>query len=392
MNAAGKLFQSSIELTDNQLHDFKTEPYFSPYFYLLGGSKLPLEKAENILDTLFETQQEDGRMALFIKGIDTHFIQVPLHAGIIWQYVQEIEDKKIGRKLVKKYFEKLVHSHLYWYEHRDIEEDGLVSIFHPIESLLPTSCAWDESLSAWKKRTQLTEEDISAALFNKQKDHLTSSQKPEKEWAMKDPVVNTLLCWSNEALIAMGKFIRKNVSEIIQWNELALYSMNEELWDEEYGIYRGYDLITKELPLSGSIGGLLPLLAGIPVQEQAEAMLGALRLNFEKPDFYKLASNSLYADVTQLEKPGRGGMSLLMNWLIFQGLSRFDLIDFAEQIKNDTVAMVSEYGYYLHYLPQKDLVQNCGIGKGNNPFAVAILLHFIHTDVSFYQETSEDPM
>ena len=90
MNAAGKLFQSSIELTDNQLHDFKTEPYFSPYFYLLGGSKLPLEKAENILDTLFETQQEDGRMALFIKGIDTHFIQVPLHAGIIWQYVQEI--------------------------------------------------------------------------------------------------------------------------------------------------------------------------------------------------------------------------------------------------------------------------------------------------------------
>lgn len=55
-----------------------------------------------------------------------------------------------------------------------------------------------------EKRTQLTEEDISAALFNKQKDHLTSSQKPEKEWAMKDPVVNTLLCWSNEALIAMG--------------------------------------------------------------------------------------------------------------------------------------------------------------------------------------------
>lgn len=119
-------------------------------------------------------------MALFIKGIDTHFIQVPLHAGIIWQYVQQIEDNKIGRKLVKKYFEKLVHSHLYWYEHRDIEEDGLVSIFHPIESLLPTSCAWDESLSAWKKRTQLTEEDISAALFNKQKDHLISSQKPEK--------------------------------------------------------------------------------------------------------------------------------------------------------------------------------------------------------------------
>ena len=130
MNAAGKLFQSSIELTDDQLLVFKTEPYFSPYFFLLGGSKLPLEKAEIILDTLFASQQEDGRMALFIKGIETPFVQVPLHAGIIWQYVQEIEDKKIGRKFVKKYFEKLVHSHLHWYEHRDIEEDGLVSIFH----------------------------------------------------------------------------------------------------------------------------------------------------------------------------------------------------------------------------------------------------------------------
>jgi hypothetical protein len=54
--------------------------------------------------------------------------------------------------------------------------------------------------------------------------------------------------------------------------------------------------------------------------------------------------------------------------------------------------MVSEYGYYLHYLPQKDLVQNCGIGKGNNPFAISILLHFMDTDVTFYQETSEDPV
>lgn len=392
MDAAGKLFQSSIELTDDQLLVFKTEPYFAPYFFLLGGAKLPVEKAETILDTLFESQQSDGRMALFVHGIETPFIQAPLHAGIIWQYVQKIEDKKIGRKFVKKYFEKLVQSHLYWYEHRDVEEDGLVSIVHPIESLLPESCAWDEPLAAWKKRTNAKEEDIFTALLTKQKDLLTFHQKPEKEWSIKDPVVNTILCWSNEALIAMGKFIRKNVGDIIQWNELALYSMNEELWDEEYGIYRGYDLITKELPLSGSLGGLLPLLAGIPVQEQAEAMLGALRLNFEKPDYYRLASNSLYADVTQIEKPGRGAMSLLMNWLIYQGLSRFDLIDFADQIKNDTIALISEYGYYLHYLPQKKLVQNCGIGKGNNPFAVSVLLHFTQTDVTFYQETSEDPM
>ena len=54
--------------------------------------------------------------------------------------------------------------------------------------------------------------------------------------------------------------------------------------------------------------------------------------------------------------------------------------------------MVAEYGYYMHYLPQKDLVKNCGIGKGNNPLAVSILLHFMHTDATFYQETSEDPM
>jgi hypothetical protein len=85
-------------------------------------------------------------------------------------------------------------------------------------------------------------------------------------------------------------------------------------------------------------------------------------------------------------------MSLFMNWLIFQGLSRFDLIDLAEQIKNDTIALVSEYGYYLHYLPQKELVKNCGIGKGNNPFAVSVLSHFTQTDATFYQETSEDPM
>jgi hypothetical protein len=192
--------------------------------------------------------------------------------------------------------------------------------------------------------------------------------------------------------MAMGKLIRRNISEIIQWNELTIYSMNEQLWDEEYGIYRGYDLNTKALPLSGSIGGLMPLLAGIPVQEQAEAMLGALRLNFEKADFYKLATNSLYADATQIEKPGRGAISLLMNWFLFQGLSRFDLIEFAEQIKKDIMTLVSEYGYYLHYQPKHDKVKNCGIGKGDNPFAAAILIPFMETNATHYQEKSEDPM
>lgn len=391
MNALNKLYQSSIELTESQLLPFKSEAYFEPYFFLLGGSKLSLEKAEIILDNLFQHQQIDGRIPLKINGGETPFNQPPLHAGIVWQYVQEIEDKKLAKQFIKKYFEKLIQAHSYWYEKRDIEEDGLVAIFHPVESLLPDSCAWDEPLMAWKKRFEISDHNLSASLLKKQSELLDSSGQPEKEWAIKDPVINTLLCWSNEALIAMGKMIRKNVSDTIQWNELALYSMNEQLWDEEYGIYRSYDINTRELPLSGSIGGLLPLLAGIPVQEQAEAMLGALRLNFEKPDYYKLASNSLYADATQIEKPSRGALSLLFNWLLFQGLSRFDLIDFAEQIKKDTLTLVTEYGYYLHYLPQKDMVKNCGIGKGNNPFSVSILLPFMYTDATFYQETSEDP-
>ena len=392
MNALFKLYQWSVEQSDEELLPFKAEAYYDSCFFLLGGSKLSPENAEKRLDTLFDDQQTDGKLPLKIKGVLTPFIQPPLHAALIWHYVQEMEDKKQARQFVKKYIDKLIQSHVYWYEHRDIEEDGLVSIFHPIESLLPDSCAWDEPLMAWKKRKQIEENDLSSQLFTRQENVILASGNATAEWAVKDPVINTLLCWSNEALIAMGKFIRKNVSEIIQWNELALYSMNEQLWDEEYGIYRGYDLNTKELPLSGSIGGLIPLLAGIPVQEQAEAMLGALRLNFEKADFYKLASNSLYADATQIEKPGRGAMSLLMNWFLFQGLSRFDLIDFAEQVKKDTMTLVTEYGYYLHYLPQKDKVKNCGIGKGNNPFAAAILIPFIQTDASFYQETSEDPV
>jgi hypothetical protein len=385
-----QIFQSSLELTDSQIQSFRSEAYFEPYFYLLGGKNLPLDQAEKILDQLFQRQQKDGRIPLNISGAQTLLVQPPLHGGIIFQYVQEIKDKKKAREFVKKYFDPLVAAHRYWYERRDLEQDGLVAIVHPIESLIPYSCAWDESLLSWKKRGAHQEDDLFSSLLKRQQDLLASGGNPEKEWAIKDPVVNTLLCWSNEAMIAMGKLIRRDISEIIQWNELACYSMNEELWDEEYGIYRGYDLNTQNLPLSGSLGGFLPLLGGIPVQEQAEAMLGALRLNFEKPEYYKLASNSLYADATNIELPGRGALSLLFNWLLYQGLSRFDLIDFAYQIKRDTLSLVNEYGYYLHYLPQKDLIRNCGIGKGNNPFALSILIPFEQIDATFYQETSED--
>ncbi|NUO00797.1 MAG: hypothetical protein HUU01_09285 [Saprospiraceae bacterium] len=136
---------------------------------------------------------------------------------------------------------------------------------------------------------------------------------------LEDPFFNAMLIWSNEHLIRIGGLLREDVQEIIEWNDLAIWSMNEKLWDENAGGYLPYDLNRESTTEEISINSFLPLAAGIPTQEQAEMM------------HETLVKKALSANAWTL------------NWLLYKGLLRYEMRETAVDLKRETLAAALSY-------------------------------------------------
>lgn len=153
-----------------------------------------------------------------------------------------------------------------------------------------------------------------------------------------DPCFLALSIHALENLIALGGQLNQDIQELSQYYELLIYGVNEHLWNEEYGIYLPFDRNKKEQIISDSLGGLLFWIADVPDQEQAEAMYRTLANNFVHPEHYYFPSQCVL-DNGQSRK-----VDLLLNYLLFFGLTRFDFGATAKALRQHTQYLVEDYG------------------------------------------------
>lgn len=302
----------------------------------------------------------------------------PFTGIVLWNLYQQMEDRTLVRQVLSSFFPQAVLHHRHWYNNRDSKDEGLLCLVHPNESPLPKALTWDDLLDNRPARK------VESATEKRYRYGGATSGRTSEEvlsdisgFAVQDPFHNALLCLSNECLIRIGEVLRKDVLELVEWNELSVFSMNDKLWDEEYGIYRAYDMVEGKTILSGSVSGIMPMIAAIPTQEQAEAMRATLTANFIREGYRMIATNSLYADRTEVDKPYRGAIHLWYNWLLFQGLRRYDFEDLALILLKDTLDLVEEYGFHNIFNPRKSAVAHLGIGPGAQAVAAGLYLNLI---------------
>lgn len=319
--------------------------------------------------------------------------QPPVHGFVLLEMYEIAEDKERAKSFLKELYPKVLALHKYLYENRDPNEEGLVYIQHPWESGTDNSPTWDDALSRidiskidLPKYTRKDLQNPEAArhrptdldydryvhlvdIFRKNQydDKAIFEQSP---FLVQDPLFNAILAKSNEALIEIGGMLGEDVSEIVGWNELTLYSMNEKLWDEEWGIYNAYDLRNGRVIPCETNSGILPLFGGVPTQDQAELMLNLLNheafSGSEKTPTRLCPTYSLLTDDLDFEKYWRGPIWVNMNWMLYHGLKRFDFEAAAEKVKEHTLELLSEYGFYEYFDPRKNTEKN---GYGTNQFS-----------------------
>lgn len=400
-------------------------------FIALGYAHFDLAKAKQELRSLFKGQWSNGMLPQIVFGQekDAHYFpgpdfwkaheasahpkdamtsgisMPPVHGFIIWR-IFEIAcktNKKEARAFLEEMFPKVKKLHEYFYQYRDPNNEGLVYIRHPWEGGTDNSPIWDTVLSginpaeldipayerkdlqnpeAAKHRPTNLDYDRYVYLVDLFRRHQYDDDAIYQEcpFLIQDPLFNAALVWSNECLIKIGQEIGEEVGEIIHWNELSIYSLNEKLWDEDRGIYNAYDLKNDQLIPVFTNSGLMPMIGEVPTQEQAEEILLTLeRAHFggKNDEYFLCPTYSLQSENIDFQKYWRGPIWINMNWLLYQGLLRYDMEDMAAKVKADTLHLIEEYGFYEYFDPRKSSTHNLACGTHQFSWTAALCIDLL---------------
>jgi hypothetical protein len=65
-----------------------------------------------------------------------------------------------------------------------------------------------------------------------------------------------------------------------------------------------------------------------------------------------------------------------MNWLLYQGLLRYDMTEAADRVRQDSLQLLMQHGFYEYFDPRKD-VENPGCGTQNFSWSAALCLDLL---------------
>lgn len=433
-----QLREQAIAVLDNNWNGRFTKPAPSLYphqwnwdagFIAIGNAHHNLERAMADLRHLFSGQWANGMLPQIVFGDDPNaryfpgpdfwqghrsahapqrpatsgISMPPVHGFVLWRLYELAADKNAARAFLKEMYPKVMALHRYLYTYRDPHEEGLVYIRHPWEGGTDNSPIWDAALARMAidpdalppyERKDLqnpkaaahrpTQQDYDryvylVDLFRKC-DYEDDAIFKACPFLIQDPLFNGVLSWSNEALIQIGSLLGEDIAEPLQWHELTIWAMNDKLWDEERGLYNAYDLYHDELIPVHTSSGLMPLCGQVPDQEQAERMLQVLESSMfggTDQSVWLCPTYSLLAQDVDYQKYWRGPVWINLNWLLYQGLMRYDMADMAQRVKQHSLELMARYGFYEYFDPRADAPGEQGCGTDRFSWSAALCIDWL---------------
>lgn len=389
INFDSLLTEAKALLSNSDNNNTAYQDNWEAAFMALGIANYDIEKAKSIFRSIFNGQWSNGFLPhkIFENKADASLWQTPVdslssgitippvHGFVLWTMYEKAEDKKSLLPFLKEMYPKVLACHQYLYKHRDPEEEGLIYIRHPWETALKNSPLFDELLSQ-KEALDLI------ALFQNLKYEESAIYKTSP-FLIQDPLFNAILCKSNECMINIASVLDEDVTELVSWHELTIYSMNDKLWDDERGIYDAYDLRQNQKIINHTLSGLIPLFGIVPTQEQAEKILLVLEderySGTRENPFYLCTSYNALAKDMDYTKHHRGAICMQLNWMMYHGMQNFSFYQLAAKLQQNTMQLISTYGFAECFDPRKTNNENAAFGKTNSPSTAALCIDLLYT-------------
>ncbi len=382
----------------------------------IGYAHYDIPKAKKELETLLNAQWKNGFIPhmIFHQKSETYFpgpnfhnanlhpdsnseypstgLSQPPILGFVLEKIYQIANNNEGvLNFIKTVIDKVYLNHQYLYENRDLNNEGLLYIYHNWESGTDNSPAWD---AIWE-----TMNPPEYSFERRDTSYVNPEERPTKReydhylymidlaksvnyndakiaeispFLVQDPLYNSMLIKSNNSLIKLYELIGGNLTKVEQlkkWQEKSITSFNNKLFNKELGAYIYYDL-RNDKPINViSSSSFAPLYAGIPNKEQAAQLVNTLTTKFGGEDFYLCASFDPTSEKFNPKKYWRGPVWVNLNWFLYYGLQDYGYHDLAQKIKSDTIEILEKVGFYEYFDPRKSEYNKNIKGYGGSDFS-----------------------
>jgi glycogen debranching enzyme len=263
--------------------------------------------------------------------------------------------------------------HVWLHRERDFDGSGLVAIVHPWESA-DNAPRFDRALARVRR-------DGVASFHRSDRRYLAAAERPtdrdytaymaivhslrrcdyrpssasEAPFAYVDISFNSLLAGAEADLAWLWRELGEEGSRAASASTRVRAAL-AGLWDEDAAVYRELDLHDGEEALTGTVGELMPLYAGVPDEQQARRLFDEA---LWAPGRYGPSAESPWA-VTTVSKSSpdfdarrywRGPVWINVNWFLIRGLERLGLGAEAEELRRMTLGLVRTFGFSEYYHP-----------------------------------------
>ena len=307
------------------------------YFHALAYRHVDKRLAQDQLRILLDHQREDGLIpdAIHDEGVVTHLdfpvdadvTKPPLTAWAVWKLYEIDRDLEF----LNETYEPLVRWNRWWFEHNDLDHNGLCEYNHPFSSGLDDSPLWDDGMP------------------------------------VESPDLNTYLCMQQDTLAKIASATGA-VEDSKMWKQRAeniAQRMIENMWDEQAGIFWARKNGQPVTPITSGVTpstarvnvrtpfNLFPLITGRMPAKIASRLVSHLTDERQFWPRYPVPSVALNDPKYDPNQMWRGPTWVNINYLLIEGLQKAGYLEVADELRRRTLDLIGgQEDIYEYYHPE----------------------------------------
>lgn len=398
-------------------------------FIAIGLAQVDVQRAKTEILTLLQGQWNNGMVPHMIFSSDgnhrrdrnlwrswtnpnapdglatTGITQPPMLAEAVVRIGKQLALPE-RRLWYKQVLSRLVKHHEWLYAERDPHKTGLTVLIHPWETGFDDTPPWmhelhQHQLPLWIRAIDKLHLDSAINLFRRDTHYVPPSQRlgaiealalysnqrrlrrkaynidsvlSHSMFAIEDIGFNAMFIRANTLLREIAKVAGKPLPHDLRENMTKSQAAFELLWDEKTTQYYSRNMVTHHLIKIPTHATLLGLYAGCISQEKAALLVKHLQNKKEFGAPFPVPSTPLNSEWFRETGYWQGPTWINTNWLIADGLKRYGYTELAEEIRQSSLKLVENAGFYEYFSP----LSGEPAGIPNFSWTAALIIDMLH--------------
>lgn len=299
------------------------------------------------------------------------------------------------RSWYRKTYPALLKYHQWLYAERDPHKEGLALQVHPWETGLDNTPPWmqelhEHQLAYWIRAIKLLHLGPVINFFRNDTKRIPAAQRiniidalglfstqrrlrrkgyninkilNHSLFAIEDLTFNCIFIRANQHLVEIADFLNESLPEELVEDMGRTEHALSQLWDDYSGQYYSRNFVSHTFLKQSTIATLMPLYAGTITKEKAKVLVRLIENQYSFGTNYPVPSVPVSSPLFDEDGYWQGPTWINTNWLIIDGLDRMGFADHATALRESTLELVQNGGFYEYFNP------NSGEPAGSENFS-----------------------